>query len=156
MTLLLLVGSSLWPHLLPGEVGFFQHNKTRHFQRFSWESEWHFLGMTPLSFQAPSPSIPPWKKSSCAFSRARFKAAAQSFTPCLHSPIQYQATSVCVPSCSPLVHCMWGSTWPWAHGCGGNTGRSKARGTREQAPLSGVLCIPKCLWAHSGSTHLAN
>lgn len=52
------------------------------------------------------PSVPPRKKSHFAFSRAKIRARAP--VPCWSNSFQHQTSLVCIPSCNPSVHCMWG------------------------------------------------
>lgn len=67
----------------------------------------YFHGGKPPSFQGPISLSRP-KGRSLILPLARLKSVSWASGPCWSNLIQHQASSVWVPSCNPLVHCMWG------------------------------------------------
>ena len=83
---------------------------------------WFIDDVQLRTFPSWCPNIPslfvlPYKRSNLVFNKARIKATAQSLCYMFkYSPVQCQASLVCVSSCSPLLCCgIQPPSWrPWA------------------------------------------
>lgn len=125
-----------------------ENNFLNLYKRMRYYRKLYCCGTKPMSFQGPTFLCPsPRRKVDCGFNR--IKASVQNSHSVLEQcPVQHQGSLVCVPHCTPSVHCMWD---PHGHGAHGQM--QETQHPIKRTPLFRGLYIPKFAWTCNSPTY---